>query len=47
MRQFVYGNERQFASLCAQLSGETKKKVWFKVVFPDGRHARLGFHHNA
>lgn len=46
MKQFVYGNARQFASLYEQLSGETRKKVWFAVTFPGGEHARLGFHRN-
>lgn len=43
MRQFVYGNTRQFTSLYDQLSGEARKKVWFTVTFPDGKRARLGF----
>lgn len=45
MRQFVYGNARQFASLYEQLSGETRKKIWFTVAFPNGEHARLGFYY--
>lgn len=43
MKQFVYGNARQFESLYDQLSGESRKKVWFTVTFPDEKHARLGF----
>ncbi len=43
MKRFVYGNDRQFASLCSQLSGERRKRIWFTVEFPDSTRARLGF----
>ncbi len=43
MKRFVYGNNRQFDSLYSQLSGESRKKIWFTVEFPDNTRARLGF----